>query len=241
MEFINLHGLNLFKCNYCNFIVKEEGIASSLDAGSVEYYDDKNTQNQYLDAFFEEIFSSLRYNNKFLNYDTVEKFVETIINSENIFVFGVGCNEVIARAFCMRLVHLNLNAFMIEDDISPKQGPNDCSIILSKTGESGISLLHVKDTKQAGSKVLTVTSNPNSSIAKLSDLVCVVKKSSLNKNPKKTTDIEIDWFSNDVEIGYEDLVFNITLSIFSDALISELYLKLGRHENSLKLRHSNME
>jgi 6-phospho-3-hexuloisomerase len=102
-----------------------------------------------------------------------------ILESEKVFVYGMGRSGFIGRCFCMRLFHLGFNSYFVGETITPKFEKDDLIILISKTGEKPILLEIAKICKKEKGKVLSITSNIKNDLAKLSDfsIIIPIKKS----------------------------------------------------------------
>ena len=54
-----------------------------------------------------------------LNEEQVERFVEEILKANKVFVYGAGRSGLVGKAFAMRLMHLNLNVYVVGEIITP--------------------------------------------------------------------------------------------------------------------------
>ena len=114
------------------------------------------------------ILDNIKNAEEFLDEETIDKF-------ENIFVTGAGRSGLAAKAFAMRLMHLGLSAYVVGETISPAIYEDDCIIAISGSGETNTIVSAAKIAKNRGSKVLAVTSYPESTLGKLSDAYVFVK------------------------------------------------------------------
>lgn len=121
------------------------------------------------------ILDNIKNAEEFLDEETIDKFEDIIIESKNIFVTGAGRSGLAAKAFAMRLMHLGLSAYVVGETISPAIYEDDCIIAISGSGETNTIVSAAKIAKNRGSKVLAVTSYPESTLGKLSDAYVFVK------------------------------------------------------------------
>ena len=177
---------------------------------------------------------------KYLDEKAVDEFENIIINSENIFVTGAGRSGLAAKAFAMRLMHLGLSSFVVGETISPAINENDCIIAISGSGETNTIVSAAKIAKNRGSKVLAVTSYPESTLGQLSDAYLFVKG-----RTKKEVDDE-NYMKRQIHGNYTSLTplgtaFELTTLVFLDAIVSELMEKMEQTESDLKARHTVLE
>ncbi|MGX8693819.1 MAG: 6-phospho-3-hexuloisomerase [Methanobrevibacter sp.] len=176
----------------------------------------------------------------FLDEETVNKFEDIIINSENIFVTGAGRSGLAAKAFAMRLMHLGLSAYVVGETISPAINAEDCIVAISGSGETNTIVSAAKIAKNRGSKVLAVTSYPESTLGQLADGYLFVKG-----RTKKEVDDE-NYMKRQIHGNYTSLTplgtaFELTTLVFLDAIVSELMEKMEQTESDLKARHTVLE
>lgn len=177
---------------------------------------------------------------EFLDEESIEKFEDIIINSKNIFVTGAGRSGLAAKAFAMRLMHLGLSAYVVGETISPAIYGDDCIVAISGSGETNTIVSAAKIAKSRGSKVLALTSYPESTLGQLCDCYILVKG-----RTKKEVDDE-NYMKRQIHGNYTSLTplgtaFELTTLVFLDAIVSELMEKLKQTEADLKVRHTVLE
>ena len=177
---------------------------------------------------------------EFLDEDSINQFEDVIINSTNIFVTGAGRSGLAAKAFAMRLMHLGLSSYVVGETISPAINEDDCIIAISGSGETNTIVSAAKIAKNRGSKVLAVTSYPESTLGQLADGYLLVKG-----RTKKEVDDE-NYMKRQIHGNYTSLTplgtaFELTTLVFLDAIVSELMEKMEQTESDLKARHTVLE
>ena len=176
----------------------------------------------------------------YLDEEAIEKFEDIIIQSKNIFVTGAGRSGLAAKAFAMRLMHLGLSAYVVGETISPAIYEDDCIIAISGSGETNTIVSAAKIAKNRGSKVLALTSYPDSTLGQLADTYILVKG-----RTKKEVDDE-NYMKRQIHGNYTSLTplgtaFELTTLVFLDAIVSELMEKMQQTESDLKARHTVLE
>lgn len=175
-----------------------------------------------------------------IDENVIKEVMEILTDSKNVFVIGAGRSGLVARAFAMRLVHLGISAYVVGETISPAIYDDDCILAISGSGETNTIVSAVKIAKNRGSKVLSLTSYPKSSIGKMSDVIMLVKG-----RTKVDVDDE-DYIKRQIDGNYASLTplgtaFELTSLIFLDGLITELMHKMKKTEYDLKSRHTVLE
>ena len=176
----------------------------------------------------------------YLDEEAIEKFEDIIISSKNIFVTGAGRSGLAAKAFAMRLMHLGLSAYVVCETISPAIYEDDCIIAISGSGETNTIVSAAKIAKNRGSKVLALTSYPDSTLGQMCDSYILVKG-----RTKKEVDDE-NYIKRQIHGNYTSLTplgtaFELTTLVFLDAIVSELMEKMHQTESDLKARHTVLE
>lgn len=177
---------------------------------------------------------------QYLDKDAINSFEDTIIAANNIFVTGAGRSGLAAKAFAMRLMHLGLSAYVVGETISPAINEGDCIVAISGSGETNTIVSAAKIAKSRGSKVLSLTSYPDSTLGQLSDSFILVKG-----RTKKEVDDE-NYMKRQIHGNYTSLTplgtaFELTTLVFLDAIVSELMEKMQQTESDLKARHTVLE
>ncbi len=174
-----------------------------------------------------------------LDRSAVLSLVKTIIDSRRIFLMGAGRSGLAARAFAMRLMHLGFNVYVVGETTTPAVQPDDLVIAVSGSGETpSIANLGIIS-KKIGSKLALITSNRDSTLGRISDIVVVVPG-----RPRE--DIVYEDYHERRMVGYPQLaplgtIFEISALVFLDAVISELMVRTGASEAELKKRHTVFE
>ena len=176
----------------------------------------------------------------YLDEDAIGEFEDKIISAKNIFVTGAGRSGLAAKAFAMRLMHLGLSAYVVGETISPAIYKDDCIIAISGSGETNTIVSAARIAKERGSKVLAVTSYPESTLGQLADCYLLVKG-----RTKQEVDDE-NYMKRQIHGNYTSLTplgtaFELTTLVFLDAIVSELMEKMQQTETDLKSRHAVLE
>jgi len=174
-----------------------------------------------------------------LDTGSVKKLVDEIICSKRIFLMGAGRSGLAAKAFAMRLMHMGFNVFVVGETTTPAVQPDDLVIAVSGSGETPSIANLGGIAKKIGSKLAVITSNEDSTLGKISDIVVIVPG-----RPKE--DVIYEDYHERRMVGYPELaplgtIFEITALVFLDAVVSELMVRTGANEAELKKRHTVFE
>ncbi|MDR1820382.1 MAG: 6-phospho-3-hexuloisomerase [Methanobrevibacter sp.] len=186
-----------------------------------------------------EVLEKINDSVDYINENNINEIIDLIINSKNVFLVGAGRSGLVAKSFAIRLMQIGISVYIVGDAVTPAVCKDDCICALSGSGETKSVHLTVKTAKEIGSKVVLFTSNPNSRIAKLSDVICHIKTSKIVRD-------ENDHIFRKLKGEYSSLtplgtLFELTSMVFLDGLIAELMMILHKTESDLKDRHATLE
>jgi 6-phospho 3-hexuloisomerase len=164
--------------------------------------------------------------------------IDAIKKADRVFLMGVGRSGLVSKAFAMRLVHLGLTSHVIGETTTPSIAKEDLLIAVSGSGSTNSVVKAVEIAKKIGTKVLAVTSYPNSDLGKLADYVVKIEG-------RTKVDVTKDDLKRELT-GYEQLtplgtLFEDTVMIFFDGIIAKLMAELGAKETDMQHRHAKLE
>ncbi len=178
-----------------------------------------------------------------LDRRAISLLIDELTKADAIFLMGAGRSGLVARAFGMRLMHVGFRAYIVGETTTPAVKEDDLVIVVSGSGETSSIASLGRVAKQLGAKVATFTSNPNSTLGKLSDIVVYVSGAPYRKTQHN---LEKDYLERHMMGAYRRLtplgtVFEISTLVLGDAIIAELIARMGASEEELKSRHSTLE
>ncbi len=138
------------------------------------------------------------------------------------FVTGAGRSGLVARSFGMRLMHAGLPAFVPGETITPAAGKDDLLVAISCTGQTGYTDYLARRARRLGAKVVVLTAEPNSPLARDADKVVVIPAS-------------------DADIVIRAAVFEHAASLCLDAVFNVLSKRLKLSLEEYRQRHANLE
>jgi len=172
-----------------------------------------------------------------------DSMIDTLLNSRKegrkIFVIGAGRSGLVAKAFAMRLMHMDFDVYVVGETIMPPMKKGDVLIAISGSGRTRTVVSVAEAAKSICAKVIALTTYPDSPLAKLADIVVRI--------PGRTKlAIEEDYIIRQVRGHHEPLaplgtLFEVTTLVFLDGVVVELMSKLGITEEDMKERHANIE
>ncbi len=186
-----------------------------------------------------DIIDSVSKTTRSVDKDAIHAMTKVIEEVDNIYIMGVGRSGLVAKAFAMRLMHLGLNVYVVGETITPAISDKDCLISISGSGETSYIISTTGVAKDIGAKLISITSYPDSTLAKRSDVV-------VQLSGRTKIDVEKNYTRRQISGLHQSLspmgtIFEISALIFLDSIIAQLMHELGQTEKDLKARHTVLE
>ncbi|MHA1298117.1 MAG: 6-phospho-3-hexuloisomerase [Candidatus Helarchaeota archaeon] len=143
------------------------------------------------------------------------------------FVYGAGRSGLVGRTFAHRLMHLGLKACFIGDTITHRFTNQDILITISGSGETTSTVALAKKAKEIGGKIVLITSNPDSSIGKISDVIIDLQSKTKVEKTKSLT-------------PYTGLFDTAAFALF-DSMARVIMDELEIDENFIEEKHATVE
>ena len=159
-----------------------------------------------------------------------EQFISSIIQAKNVFVTGQGRSGLVSRTFAMRLTHIGINAYCVGDATTPNIDKGDLLIACSSSGSTHITCYIAGLAKKAHATFVAVTSQKNSPLAKLANIVIELPVQEVSTN-----------YKNDGSIQFRSTLFEQACLVYLDGIILSLVSRLNSSEKDMHKRHSNLE
>lgn len=127
---------------------------------------------------FDSNISTLTDTRKLLKEQDLKQAANMIGSSKRLFLFGVGGSEIVATDAYHKFLRTSISVFHSTDyhiqlmEVS-LMTEEDCAIIISHTGRSKETIYIAESAKETGAKIIVVTSQANSPLAKLGDVVFI--------------------------------------------------------------------
>lgn len=170
----------------------------------------------------------------------IEEMIRTLMETgkNKILILGSGRSGFVGRTFALRLMHLGFNVYVSGETITPALSPEDLVIAISGSGVTRTVVAQAEVAKEIGSKVIAVTSHPESPLAEYADKVVVVKG-------RTKIDGEVDYDRRQIRGKYDTAplgtMFELSAMVFLDCVIADLMRRLDVSEFDLRKRHANTE
>ena len=157
-----------------------------------------------------------------VNWASFLALAEMLPRAKRTFVTGAGRSGLVARSFGMRLMHAGLPVFIPGETIAPAACEGDLMVAISCTGQTGYTDYMARRAKQLGVKIVVLTAEPDSPLARRADEVVLI--------PAEADDIVV-----------RAAVFEHAASLCLDAVFNVLAERLKLDLREFRRRHANLE
>jgi DNA-binding MurR/RpiR family transcriptional regulator len=174
-QFTKTLGFNGFKDFKMALLKQENDLTAVTIHENVQKDDSELTMAQKV---FDSNMTTLTDTKKLLKEEDLKKAVKMISESRRLYFFGVGGSEIVATDAYHKFLrspisvghstdyHIQLmEASLLTDE--------DCALFISHSGKSKETIHMAEAVKKAGTKVIIITSQANSPLAKLGDVVFI--------------------------------------------------------------------
>lgn len=174
-QFTKTLGFNGFKDFKMALLKQENDLTAVTIHENVQKDDSELTMAQKV---FDSNMTTLTDTKKLLKKEDLKKAVKMISESRRLYFFGVGGSEIVATDAYHKFLrspisvghstdyHIQLmEASLLTDE--------DCALFISHSGKSKETIHMAEAVKKAGTKVIIITSQANSPLAKLGDVVFI--------------------------------------------------------------------
>ena len=166
-----------------------------------------------------------------IDIQKANEFLELVDQAQEVFCAGAGRSGFQVKGFAMRLMHMGISSYVVGETCTPNIRENGLLVICSGSGETKSLVNHANKAKEVGAKIALITINPESTIAKLADVV--VEISAPSPKSAKQGDIK--------SIQPMGSLFEQSEGIFMDISIMMLMEKRNLDSDTMFGRHANME
>lgn len=174
-QFAKKLGYSGFKEFKMAILIEENNFSTTSIHEKIEIDDNELTMAQKV---FDSNIKTLTNTKKILGLDDLKKAAEIISNSNLLYFFGVGGSGILAEdayhKFLRSPVHVRHSPdYHIQLMEASLLTPQDCAICISHTGKSKETIKIAEIVKEAGAKVIVITSHASSPLAKIGDIVFI--------------------------------------------------------------------
>lgn len=159
----------------------------------------------------------------------IDGLCAAILKAKRIFVSGRGRSGYISKCFAMRLTHLGLTCYCIDETNTPAVAAGDIVVICSGSGETEALVAMGRHCLRIGAELALVTANAESSLAELAGAVLVI--------PAYTSKLKNSVPTEHIMGGqFED---SMLLALDTCAIVMQR--ELGTTEDEMMRLHKNIE
>ena len=159
--------------------------------------------------------------------EDIENVKNLFLHSDRVFVYGAGRSGLVAKAFAVRLVHLNFQTFAIGETITGPVQKGDLVIIISGSGETIPAVMTAEIAHDLGAKVVSITGKKRSGIARFADITLFISASCNDKERKKFAPL--------------GTLFEASVWILLDGIIADLLESKNETEEIMRSRHATLQ
>lgn len=139
---------------------------------------EEDTEMTMAQKVFDSNISTLNDTRKLLQQKDLKLAADLINRSKRLYFFGVGGSEIVATDAYHKFLRSPISVIHSSDyHVQLMEASllteDDCAIIISHTGRSKETIYIAEAVKETGAKIIVVTSQANSPLAKLGDVVFI--------------------------------------------------------------------
>jgi 6-phospho-3-hexuloisomerase len=168
---------------------------------------------------------------KAISADEVAEFQREILGAKRVFIAGKGRSGLFMKAFAMRLMHLGLHVFVVDDVTTPSIAADDVLVLASGSGKTASLVHYASKAKEIGAVVLLITAYPDSPVGHHADKVVQIPAPSIKAEG-----------SSGVQSAQPMAnLFEQSLVLLLDICTLQLMKALSKTGEQMFARHANLE
>ncbi len=163
----------------------------------------------------------------------VQALCDELMRAKRIATYGVGREGLMMRAFCMRLMHLGLDAHVVGDMTVPHLGRGDLLFVSAGPGSFSTVRALVGVAHADGARTAAITAQPSGTVPKSVDTVIHLRAQTM------ADDLPGDRGGQSVlPMGS---LYEAAMLIFFDIVSIVLRARTGQSGEDMRGRHTNLE
>lgn len=159
----------------------------------------------------------------------VDAAAAAISSAKRIFLTGAGRSKLALEMAAMRLMHLGLQVHVAGEVTAPAIGAGDLLITASASGTTASVLHAAQVARDAGAKLLVLTTAPQSSLAQIASTVVVLQAAAKTDTGERASR------------QYAGSLFEQAVLLWCDSLFHSLWQSGEQSSEELLRRHANLE
>jgi 6-phospho-3-hexuloisomerase len=161
--------------------------------------------------------------------DAADRLASEMLGAGSIVCYGLGREGLMIRAFCMRLMHLGLDAHMAGDVTTPPIGPSDALLVSSGPGNLATVRTMIQLARAAGSRVIAITAQPDGPDPRSADHAIVIPAQTMANDAGSHSILPMG------------TAFEIALLVYLDLVAIRIRELSGQSLEQIRARHYNLE
>lgn len=152
-----------------------------------------------------------------------EELIESILSSRKVFIYGSGRSGLVGQLFAVRLVQLGFDVHFVGEMTTPIIGRDDLTLLISNTGRTSSVVQTAKIARKIGSHIISITSRPDSDLARASDVAIVLDLPD-DEETRRTAPL--------------GTVFEDSTLMFFECVVCDIMEREGITEDDMRSRHA---
>ncbi len=186
------------------------------------------------DEMMQTVLDEIRRTLDQVSWEELEALVREVTQAKRIFVSGSGRTGLVMKGYAMRLAQLGLPVHVAGETTTPAVRSEDLLLIGSGSGVTESQVRYAEKAVEAGARVVAVTADAESPVARLAGVVVVIPAST----PKSSKEINAPGLQSRQPMG---TLFEQSLGVMFDASVMLLMRQQDETERSMFARHANLE
>lgn len=183
--------------------------------------------HSWVDVVTGEIRTSLNA----VSVDEVAELQREVLGAKRVFITGKGRSGLFMRAFAMRLMHLGLHVYVLDDVTTPSIAVDDVLVLASGSGKTTSLVHYASKAKEIGATVVLITAYPDSPIGHHADKVVRIPAPS----------VKAEGSSGIQSAQPMANLFEQSLLLLLDISTLQLMKALSKTGEQMFARHANLE
>lgn len=165
-----------------------------------------------------------------IDEEQVRRMCGRIVGAKRVYTVGRGRSGLIAKMFAMRLMHMGVTAYAVDEVVTPSIQAGDLLIICSGSGETASLKAMADRARQFGADIQIITANEESYLGKMADSRIVIN----GYTPKNK--VNVNRSMQPMGSQFEQLMLFVL-----EAEVILLKETLGVSEELMMRKHANLE
>ncbi len=166
-----------------------------------------------------------------IDVSATDKLLGIIGSTKRVYIAGMGRSGLVTKAFGQRLMQIGYEVHLADEITAPAITERDTLIASSGTGKTQLTLYMAKKAFSIGAKVVAITANENSGLARYADLVITIPVPLEQKRKRLLIST-----TQPARSLFEQAMF-----VYLESCILALVSKLKVSHKKLDRRHLNLE